>query len=321
MAAGFKIVIIVVLSGLLSELVNMAIEHYLRDTDAQGRRIYHSGRMRTLLPLLRNAFRITLGVLVLMVVLSEIGLDIAPLLAAAGVVGLAVGFGAQTLVKDIITGVFILLEDTIAVGDVVDLGGHAGVVEGMTIRTIRLRDGAGAVHTVPFGAVTIVQNLTKDFSYATFDIKVDYREDPDKVIEVIKKVGAEIEKDSSFRYGLLGATEIIGLDTFADNGFIIKARIKTRAMSQWDVMRAFNLRLKRAFDAEGMLFVGVMAAMPPRTAAKVIYEHAAPTPGAAAEKPEEKSKPEDAAATAATESPDQPVAPANPTGKTIVPPR
>jgi small-conductance mechanosensitive channel len=321
MAAAFKIVIIILLAGLLSEIVNVAIEHYLRDTDAQGHRIYHSGRMRTLLPLLRNAFRITLGVLVLMVVLSEIGLDIAPLLAAAGVVGLAVGFGAQTLVKDIITGVFILLEDTIAVGDVVDLGGHAGVVEGMTIRTIRLRDGAGAVHTVPFGAVTIVQNMTKDFSYATFDIKVDYREDPDKVIAVTKRVGAEIEKDPSFRYGLLGTTEIIGLDTFADNGYIIKARIKTRAMSQWDVMRAFNLRLKRAFDDEGMLFVGVMAAMPPRTAAKVIYEHAPPLGGAPAKGAEDAATPKDAPTAAPTESPDQPVAPANPAGKTIVPPR
>jgi small-conductance mechanosensitive channel len=323
MAAAFKIVIIIVLAGLLSELVNVAIEHYLRDTDAQGRRIYHSGRMRTLLPLLRNAFRITLGVLVLMVVLSEIGLDIAPLLAAAGVVGLAVGFGAQTLVKDIITGVFILLEDTIAVGDVVDLGGHAGVVEGMTIRTIRLRDGAGAVHTVPFGAVTIVQNMTKDFSYATFDLKVDYREDPDKVIALLKKVGGEIEKEPSFRYGLLGQTEIIGLDTLADNGYIIKARIKTRAMSQWDVMRAFNLRLKRAFDEEGMLFPGVMAAMPPRTAAKVIYEHA-PPPGAKGGDDgdaDQARKTKDQAQAEPTESPDQPVAPANPGGKTIVPPR
>ncbi|WP_459852402.1 mechanosensitive ion channel domain-containing protein [Dongia sp. agr-C8] len=320
MAASFKIVIIILLAGLLSELVNMAIEHYLRDTDAQGRRIYHSGRMRTLLPLLRNAFRITLGVLVLMVVLSEIGLDIAPLLAAAGVVGLAVGFGAQTLVKDIITGVFILLEDTIAVGDVVDLGGHAGVVEGMTIRTIRLRDGAGAVHTVPFGAVTIVQNMTKDFSYATFDIKVDYREDPDKVIAMLKQVGAEIEKEPQFRYGLLGSTEIIGLDTLGDNGYIIKARIKTRAMSQWDVMRAFNLRLKRAFDQEGMLFPGVMAAMPPRTAAKVIYEQA-PPPMAAKGGAPEAPKTKDQAAAEPTESPDQPVAPANPAGQTIVPPR
>ncbi len=319
MAAAFKIVIIILLAGLLSELVNMAIEHYLRDTDAQGRRIYHSGRMRTLLPLLRNAFRITLGVLVLMVVLSEIGLDIAPLLAAAGVVGLAVGFGAQTLVKDIITGVFILLEDTIAVGDVVDLGGHAGVVEGMTIRTIRLRDGAGAVHTVPFGAVTIVQNMTKDFSFATFDIKVDYREDPDRVIALLKKVGGEIEKEPQFRYGLLGSTEIIGLDALGDNGYVIKARIKTRAMSQWDVMRAFNLRLKRAFDEEGMLFPGVMAAMPPRTAAKVIYEQAPPP--AASGAATEASKTKDQAAAEPTESPDQPVAPANPAGKTIVPPR
>jgi small conductance mechanosensitive channel len=307
MAAIFKIVIILLLSAILSELVNMAIEHYLRDTDPQGRRIYHSGRMRTLLPLLRNAFRITLGVLVLMVVLSEIGLDIAPLLAAAGVVGLAVGFGAQTLVKDIITGVFILMEDTISIGDVVDLGGHAGVVEGMTIRTIRLRDGAGAVHTVPFGAVTIVQNLTKDFSYATFDIKVDYREDGDKVIALLQKVGAEIEKDPAFRYGLLGKTEIIGLDTFADNGFIIKARIKTRAMSQWDVMRAFNLRLKRAFDEEGMLFPGMMAA----SAARDPREPQA----------ESETATKDLAPKDETQSPDSPMPQARAEGKTIVPPR
>ncbi len=261
MAAIFKIVIILLLAAILSEAVSMAIEHTLRETDQQGRRIYHSGRIRTLLPLLRNAFRITLGVLVLMVVLSEIGVDIAP---AAG--RRRCGRPRGRLRRpDPGQGhhhrVFILMEDTIAIGDVVDLGGHAGVVEGMTIRTIRLRDGAGAVHTVPFSAVTIIQNLTKDFSYATFDIKIDYREDGDKVIELLKKVGAEVEKDPAFRYGLLGTTEIIGLDTFADNGFIIKARIKTRAMSQWDVMRAFNLRLKRAFDAEGLLFPGVMAAM------------------------------------------------------------
>jgi small conductance mechanosensitive channel len=182
----------------------------------------------------------------------------------------------------------------------------------MTIRTIRLRDGAGTVHTVPFSAVTIVQNLTKDFSYATFDLKVDYREDGDKVIEMIRRVGAEIEKDPQFRYGLLGTTEIIGLDTFADNGYIIKARIKTRAMSQWDVMRAFNLRLKRAFDAEGMLFPGMMAAM----AAKDTREHQAEAETEAKDAPAA-SKPE----AAPTESPDQPVAPANPAGKTIVPPR
>jgi small conductance mechanosensitive channel len=262
MAAVFKIVIILVLSAVASELVNLAIEHYLREHDQNGRKIYHSARMRTLLPLLRNAFRMTLGTIVLLVLLSEIGIDIGPLLAAAGVVGLAIGFGAQTLVKDIITGVFILIEDTLAIGDVVDLGGHAGVVEGMTIRTIRLRDGAGTVHTVPFSAVTIVQNLTKDFSYATFDIKIDHRESADQVIEVMKEVGAEIENDPNLKYSLLGPIEIIGLDSFMDTGALIKARMKTRAMSQWNVMRAFNLQLKRAFDSRGIRFPGVMAANP-----------------------------------------------------------
>jgi small-conductance mechanosensitive channel len=301
MAAVFKIVIILALAALLSEIVNMAIEHYLRDHDQQGRRVYHSSRMRTLLPLLRNAFRITLGVLILMVMLSEIGVDIAPLLAAAGVVGLAVGFGAQTLVKDIITGVFILLEDTIAIGDVVDLGGHAGVVEGMTIRTIRLRDGGGTVHTVPFSAVTIVQNLTKDFSYATLDIKIDLREDVDRAIETMKEVGAEIEKDREFRYSLLGPTEIIGVDSFQDNGIIIKARMKTRAMSQWEVTRAFNIRLKRLFDARGLRFPGVQAA------------NAAPT--------SKEDAPKDEAPPAPTTNETPPTPPKPTESKTIAPPR
>lgn len=270
MAAIFKIVIIVALAAILSEFVNVAIEHYLRETDQYGRPIHHSGRMRTLLPLLRNAFRITLGVMVLMVVLSEIGVDIAPLLAAAGVVGLAIGFGAQTLVKDIITGVFILIEDTLSIGDVVDLGGHAGVVEGMTIRTIRLRDLGGTVHTVPFSAVTIVQNLTKDFSYALWDIKIDYRDDVDRVIGVIREVAEAIAKDKAFRHNILGPVEIIGVDGFQDNGYVVKARMKTRPMTQWDVMRGFNLALKRRFEADEIRFAGMMAQMP--AARPVVHE-------------------------------------------------
>jgi len=248
MAAIIKIVVILVLAALLTEFINMAIEHYLRETDGQGRPLQHSPRMRTLLPLLRNAFRITLGVMVVMVVLSEIGLDIGPLLAAAGVVGLAIGFGAQTLVKDIITGVFILMEDTLSIGDVVDLGGHAGVVEGMTIRTIRLRDQAGTVHTVPFSAVATVQNMTKDFSFAVFEIGVAYKENVRKVIEVIKQVGNDIENDPALRYNILAPIEILGLDAFQDSAIVIKARIKTRPITQWTVMRAFNLRLKEVFD-------------------------------------------------------------------------
>jgi small conductance mechanosensitive channel len=283
MAAAFKIVIILLLSAVASELVSLTIEHYLREHDHNGRQIHHSARMRTLLPLLRNAFRITLGTIVLLVVLSEVGIDIGPLLAAAGVVGLAIGFGAQTLVKDIITGIFILIEDTLAIGDVVDLGGHAGVVEGMTIRTIRLRDGGGTVHTVPFSAVTIVQNLTKDFSYATFDIKIDLRESADRIIEIMKEVGKEIEEDANLKYRLLGSFEIIGLDSFMDNGAIIKARIKTRAMSQWEVMRSFNLRLKRAFDSHGIPFPGTVAANPAPVPVLLARQSPAPAPVPSAE--------------------------------------
>jgi small conductance mechanosensitive channel len=284
MTAAFKIVIVLVLSAVASELVNLTIEHYLRERDQGGRKLYHSARIRTLLPLLRNAFRMTLGTIVLLVVLAEIGIDIGPLLAAAGVVGLAIGFGAQTLVKDIITGVFILLEDTLAIGDVVDLGGHAGVVEGMTIRTIRLRDGAGTVHTVPFSAVTIVQNMTKDFSYATFDIVVDFRENVDRVIEVLKEAGGKIEDDEDLRYGILGPLEIIGVDTFQGSGMLVKARMKTRAMSQWDVMRAFNLHLKRLFDRDGLRFPGVMAATP-APAAPATPTPALPSPAIAKDTP------------------------------------
>ena len=163
-------------------------------------------------------------------------------------VGLAVGFGAQTLVKDIITGIFILVEDTIAVGDVVDLDGNAGVVESMTIRTVRLRDEAGTVHSVPFSAITKVKNMTRDFSYAVFEITVAYDQDIGKAIEVIQATGAELRKDSQLARDIVEPMTIMGVDRFADLGIVIKARIKTKPIRQWDVARNFNRRLKDAFD-------------------------------------------------------------------------
>src|SRR5262249_1811839 len=155
-------------------------------------------RVRTLLPLLRSAL---LGVIVVMtslIVLSHIGIDIAPLLAGAGVIGVAIGFGSQALVKDVITGLFILLEDQIAVGDVVDLGkDHKGVVEAITVRTIRLRDLAGTVDTVPFSEVTSVKNLTKDFSYVVSRVAISYREDIDRVVEILRQVADELLEDQA----------------------------------------------------------------------------------------------------------------------------
>jgi small conductance mechanosensitive channel len=252
-ASSVSIVFILVLALLSWEIVSAAIESYLTATDTQGQTVERSARVRTLLPLLRNAFMVLLITLVTLTVLSEIGLDIAPLLAGAGVVGLAIGFGAQTLVKDLITGMFILFEDTIAIGDVIDVGGgHSGVVEAISIRTLRLRDATGAVHSVPFSAVATVKNLTKDFSFAVFDIGVDYRQDTDRVTDVLKALGEELQNDPAFAGFILAPLEIQGLDAFQDSAVVIKARFKTRPMRQWSVAREFNRRMKRRFDQEGI---------------------------------------------------------------------
>lgn len=251
-ASVATIVIVLVVAMALSEIVNELIERYIRRRQGQWRDAERHARLQTLLPLLRNAFRVLLVVMVALIVLSELGLNIAPLLAGAGVVGLAIGFGAQTLVKDVITGIFILVEDTISIGDVVDVGGHAGVVEAMTIRSIRLRDFSGAVHTIPFSAVATVKNLTKDFSYAVFDVGVGYQEDVDRVIAVLRDVGAELQTDDVFRRSILEPIEVVGLDQFGESAVIIRARIKTRPIKQWEVGREFNRRLKRAFDEKGI---------------------------------------------------------------------
>lgn len=252
-AGGLFTILLLIIGGIvLSELFSIAVESHLQKRNADYSDLTRRSRARTLLPLLRNVVRVALGTIITLLVLGEMGIEIGPLLAAAGVVGLAVGFGAQTLVKDIITGIFILIEDTIAVGDVVDLDGNAGVVESMTIRTVRLRDQAGTVHTVPFSVITKVKNMTRDFSYAVFDVNIAYDQDITQVIEVIKSVAAELRKDPKYLHDILEPIEILGVDRFADSAIVIKARIKTKPIRQWDVGRSFNWRLKEAFDAAGI---------------------------------------------------------------------
>lgn len=236
------------------ELVSSGIERYLTAKDrTTGKALERSARVRTLLPLLRNAFLILLLTMVALTVLSELGMDIAPLLAGAGVIGLAIGFGSQTLVKDVITGMFILFEDTIAVGDVVDVGnGHSGLVEAISIRTIRLRDMSGTVHAVPFSSVTSLKNLTKDFSFYMFDVNVAYQEDTDRVVKVLEDLGMEMMRDPRYAPLILAPLEIIGVDGFQENAVLIKARFKTRPIQQWTVGREFNRRMKRRFGELGI---------------------------------------------------------------------
>jgi small conductance mechanosensitive channel len=244
----------VILVALIAwEIFSSVIERYLSAVDDNGQPLPRSARTRTLLPLLRTATLVLLVVMVSLIVLSELGVNIAPLLAGAGVVGLAIGFGSQALVKDIITGLFILIEDTISVGDVADVGnGHSGFVEAITIRTIRMRDMEGTVHTVPFSAVTTVKNLTKDFAFYVADIRVAYREDTDHVIEVAKEVAEELRSEPEYRPLMLEPLEVVGVDQFDPSAVIVKVRLKTLPIKQWMVGREFNRRLKKAFDRHGI---------------------------------------------------------------------
>tara|TARA_B100000029_G_scaffold351654_1_gene344142 strand:- start:3473 stop:4369 length:897 start_codon:yes stop_codon:yes gene_type:complete len=211
-----------------------------------------SQRIDTLFRILKNFISIAILIVTVMLILAELGIEIGPLIAAAGVVGLAVGFGAQTLVKDIITGLFIILEGQITIGDIVEVAGHSGRVEAITIRTVRLRDVNGHLHVVPFSEVRTVKNITQDQDYHSFELGVSYNEDVDNVIEIIEKIGLELQKDKDFKTKINGEIEVFGLDKFEDSAIIIKGRIPTVHKQQWLVRREFNRRIKIAFDKNGI---------------------------------------------------------------------
>jgi small-conductance mechanosensitive channel len=180
--------------------------------------------------------------------LKELSVDIAPILAAAGVVGLAVGFGAQNLVQDFISGFFLLLEDQVRVGDVVSIGDKGGLVEKVTLRMVILRDLAGSVHFIRNGKIDVVTNMTKDYSNYVFDIGVAYRENVDEVIKVLKGIDEEMRQDADFKNDILAPLEVMGVDSFGDSAVIIKARTKTKPIQQWRIGREFNRRIKKKFD-------------------------------------------------------------------------
>ncbi len=233
------------------ELFSAAIERQLAGLDAHG--APSRARRRTLLPLLRTTLLCVIVAIAGLTILSQIGVSIAPLLAGAGVVGLAVGFGSQALVKDVITGLFILVEDQVAVGDVVDLGKeHKGVIEAISVRTIRLRDQTGAVHTVPFSEVTSVKNMTKDFAYAIARISVAYREDTDRVIEILRQVCDELNADTELRPWILDPFDYQGIDSLDESSVALVLRVRTVAGKQFIVGRALNRLIKIAFEKHGI---------------------------------------------------------------------
>jgi len=233
------------------EAANAAIQRHLEklSRDAKAAR---SARVRTLLPMLRTILMITLVIAIGIIILTEIGVNVAPLIAGAGVVGIAIGFGSQTLVRDVITGAFLLFEDAMAVGDVVQVSGLSGVVEQMSIRSIKLRALDGSLHIIPFSAVTTVTNMTRDFAFAVMDVSVAYGEDTDRVTEVLKTVAAEMREDAKWRPTIRDDLDIMGVERLADSGVVIRVRLKTEPSQRWSVSRELNRRIKRRFDELGI---------------------------------------------------------------------
>lgn len=209
-------------------------------------------RVATLTGLLLTLSRVVICAVVAIICLDQLGLDVTPIIAGAGIVGLAVGFGAQNLVRDVISGFFIVLENQVRVGDVAIVNGTGGLVEAITFRTIVLRDLAGVVHVVPNGAITTLANMTMGWSGYVIDVGVAYKEDTDRVVEVMTTVAEELRKDPPFGAFILEPIEIFGVDDFKASEVTIKARLKTVPIRQWSVGREYRRRLKKAFDAHGI---------------------------------------------------------------------
>jgi len=209
-------------------------------------------RVDTLVGILNSGIKITIWVVIIMLTLKRLGIDIGPIIAGAGIVGLAVGFGAQELVRDFISGFFMLMENQVRTGDVAIVNGTGGLVEKVGLRTIVLRDLSGVVHVFQNGKINTLSNMTKEWSAMVFDVGVAYKEDPEKVITVMREVSESLRNDAEFGEQILEPMEIFGVDDFGDSAVIVKGRLKTKPIQQWMVGREYRKRLKAAFDREGI---------------------------------------------------------------------
>jgi small conductance mechanosensitive channel len=251
---GLRVLLILVLAYTLVRATGLLVsrfEHELsRRTSLDA--LERAKRARTLGSVVNKvATALIVGIAGLMT-LREFQLDIGPVLTGAGIVGLAVGFGAQTLVRDIISGFFLILEDQVRVGDVAAINGTGGLVEAINLRTIVLRDAEGTVHVFPNGAIQTLANRSKDFSYYVIDLGISYREDPDRVANVLRQIGAGMQSDPAFAPWILEPVEIMGVDAFGDWSVVFKMRIKTVPLKQWEVGREFRKRIRKRFEQENI---------------------------------------------------------------------
>lgn len=271
-AAGLGVLLIVVLAVVARWLLNRAIDRVVRRASKgavpgvvrhgkaagllnelrPGANARRAQRAEAMGSLLKSIVTGVIGVIATLMVLSKLGVNIAPLLASAGIVGVAVGFGAQTLVKDFLSGVFMIMEDQYGVGDVIDLGEASGTVEAVGLRVTRLRDVSGTVWYVRNGEVLRVGNLSQNWARSVLDITVGYESDLDHVQAILKQVAHEVYEDAAFAGDILEEPEVPGIERFDKDGPVLRVLVKTAPLKQWDVSRALRERIKIRFDAAGI---------------------------------------------------------------------
>jgi moderate conductance mechanosensitive channel len=252
--SALRIALILVLAWFVRRVLSSIIRRIetIRDGADPNTTTELGKRAQTIGRILRQASSVLLWSITVMLVLGEFGVDLKPILAGAGILGLAVGFGAQTLVKDVITGFFILLENQIRVGDTVTAAGSTGVVESVNLRTTVLRDQDGTTHIIPNSAITVVANATRDWSRALLDVGVAYDQDIDRCEAVLREVGAAMEKDPVFGKKLLGPFEYAGVVKFDSTAVMLRVVAKTQAQEGSAVLRELRRRVKKAFDDAGI---------------------------------------------------------------------
>ena len=252
--SGLRIVLIIVGALVVMRLASFITRRIERtfDDDDPTTMNEREKQAATLGKVMRYVVRVTVWGMAFLIILKEIGVDIGPILAGVGVAGLAIGFGAQSLVKDLLAGVFVLVENQYHVGDVIRASGVSGLVERITLRATTLRDLDGRVHVIPNGAFDVVTNMTKQYSRCVLDIGVAYKEDVDEVMAVLQELGDEMAADPKYSTVITAPLEVLGVEDFGDSSVVIRMRFTTIPMQQWMVAREFRRRVKKTFDAKGI---------------------------------------------------------------------
>ncbi len=252
--SGIKVLGILIVLIILSQMSRWIVKWLERFVPEKGslQAAEAKKRAQTLGNILRHALLIVICFIALMMILGELGIQLGPLLATAGIGALAVGFGAQSLVKDVISGFFIILENQYRIGDVIEVAGVSGLVESVSLRKTVLRDLEGKVHTVPNGEIKVVSNLSKEWSRVVLDIGISYREEIDPIIDLLTQIGKELEAEEPYKSAILEPAQILGVERFGESQLVIRMIVKTMPLKQWEVGRELRRRIKNRFDEKGI---------------------------------------------------------------------